>query len=64
MFFVKGQRAVCHARPCYADNLMHNLRTDWFFKPQMISTSTGVERIFPRSSLQRWRAKPRRLRQI
>ncbi len=55
--------AVCHAPPYYTDNLMHNLWTERFYKPQMISTSRAAGRIFPRSSLLRLRTKPRLLKQ-
>lgn len=37
LFFGKGTCATCHAPPYYTDNLMHNLRTERFFKPQMIN---------------------------
>jgi cytochrome c peroxidase len=37
VFFGKGQCATCHVRPYYTDNLMHNLRTERFFAPQMIN---------------------------
>jgi cytochrome c peroxidase len=37
VFFGKGQCAVCHQPPYYTDNLMHNLQTERFFKPQMIN---------------------------
>jgi cytochrome c peroxidase len=37
LFFGKAQCAVCHAAPYYTDNLMHNLRTERFFKPQMVN---------------------------
>ncbi|WP_317204923.1 hypothetical protein [Janthinobacterium sp.] len=36
LFFGKGQCVTCHAPPYYSDNLMHNLRTERFYKPQMI----------------------------
>ena len=28
---------MCHPAPYYTDNLMHNLRTERFFRPQMIA---------------------------
>lgn len=34
IFFGKGKCAVCHVPPYYTDNLMHNLKTERFFKPQ------------------------------
>ncbi|SEL45170.1 Cytochrome c peroxidase [Roseateles sp. YR242] len=37
LFFGKANCASCHAPPYYTDNLMHNLRTERFFKPQMIN---------------------------
>ncbi len=37
IFLNKGQCAVCHQPPYYTDNLMHNLKTERFFKPQMIN---------------------------
>ena len=37
IFFGKAQCAVCHPSPYYTDNLMHNLKTERFFKPQMVN---------------------------
>lgn len=37
LFFGKAKCASCHAAPFYTDNLMHNLRTERFFKPRMIN---------------------------
>lgn len=37
VFHGKGGCAGCHAPPYYTDNLMHNLRTERFFEPQMIN---------------------------
>jgi len=37
VFFGKGRCAECHPSPYYTDNLMHNLKTERFFKPQMIN---------------------------
>ena len=37
IFHGKGACAGCHAPPYYTDNLMHNLRTERFFEPQMIN---------------------------
>lgn len=37
IFFGKGQCAVCHVPPYYTDNLMHNLKAERFFKPQMVN---------------------------
>ncbi|SFG63109.1 Cytochrome c peroxidase [Duganella sp. CF458] len=33
LFFGKAQCATCHTPPHYSDNMMHNLRTERFFKP-------------------------------
>jgi cytochrome c peroxidase len=37
LFFGKGQCASCHTPPYYTDNLMHDLRVERFFKPQLIN---------------------------
>jgi len=37
VFFGKARCAVCHTPPYYTDNLMHNLKTERFYKPQMIN---------------------------
>jgi cytochrome c peroxidase len=37
LFFGKANCASCHVPPYYTDNLMHNLRTERFFEPQMIN---------------------------
>ena len=37
VFAGKGRCISCHAPPYYTDNLMHNLRTERFFKPQMVN---------------------------
>jgi cytochrome c peroxidase len=37
LFFGKAQCAVCHPGPYFTDNLMHNLKTERFFKPQEIN---------------------------
>jgi cytochrome c peroxidase len=51
VFFGKGQCSVCHAAPYYTDNLMHNLRTERFFKTVMINgmmaTGDGSIKTFP-----------------
>src|ERR1700687_3469790 len=36
VFFGKGRCSACHAAPYYTDNLMHDLKTERFFKPEMI----------------------------
>ena len=51
VFFGKGTCAACHTPPYYTDNLMHNLRTERFYKPQMINgryaASDGPIKNFP-----------------
>lgn len=37
VFFNKGRCAECHIPPYYTDNLMHNLKTERFYEPQMIN---------------------------
>jgi cytochrome c peroxidase len=37
LFFGKAQCSVCHTPPYYTDNLMHNLKAERFFAPQMIN---------------------------
>jgi cytochrome c peroxidase len=37
VFFGKGKCAVCHTPPYYTDNLMHNLKAERFYKPQMVN---------------------------
>lgn len=37
VFFGKAQCSTCHVPPYYTDNLMHNLRTERFFKPRMVN---------------------------
>jgi len=37
IFFGKGTCGLCHPAPYYTDNLMHNLKTERFYKPQMIN---------------------------
>jgi cytochrome c peroxidase len=37
VFFGKAKCASCHTAPYYTDNLMHNLKTERFFKPQMVN---------------------------
>ena len=37
VFFTKGTCADCHPAPYYTDNLMHNLKTERFYKPQMVN---------------------------
>ncbi len=51
VFFGKGKCSVCHTAPFYTDNLMHNLKTERFFKPQMVNgrmaTADGPIKTFP-----------------
>ncbi len=51
LFFGKATCATCHTPPYYTDNLMHNLRTERFFKPQLINgrmaNSDGPIKTFP-----------------
>jgi cytochrome c peroxidase len=51
VFFGKGKCSVCHEPPYYTDNLMHNLKTERFYKPQMINgryaASDGPIKNFP-----------------
>src|SRR5260370_11897028 len=37
IFFGKGQCASCHTPPYYTDNRLHDLKTDRFFKPEMVN---------------------------
>jgi len=51
LFFGKAQCAVCHVPPYYTDNLMHNLRAERFYRPQMINgrmaSADGPIKTFP-----------------
>jgi cytochrome c peroxidase len=51
LFFGKAQCGVCHPAPYYTDNLMHNLKTERFFKPQEINgrmaSADGPIKTFP-----------------
>ncbi len=51
LFFGKAQCATCHVPPYYTDNLMHNLRTERFYKPHMINglmaSADGPIKTFP-----------------
>ncbi len=51
VFFGKGQCASCHTPPYYTDNLMHNLRTERFFKERMVNgrlaSADGPIKTFP-----------------
>jgi cytochrome c peroxidase len=37
LFFGKAKCAECHPAPFYTDNLMHDLKSERFFEPQMIN---------------------------
>ncbi len=51
LFFGKAQCSVCHQAPYYTDNLMHNLRTERFFKEVTINgrkaSADGPIKTFP-----------------
>jgi len=51
IFFGKGECSHCHTPPYYTDNLMHNLKIERFFKPQMINgrmaSADGPIKTFP-----------------
>jgi len=51
VFFGKGKCSVCHVPPYYTDNLMHNLKTERFYKPKMINgrmaSADGPIKTFP-----------------
>jgi len=51
LFFGKAQCASCHVPPYYTDNLMHNLRAERFYKPQLINgmmaSADGPIKTFP-----------------
>jgi cytochrome c peroxidase len=51
IFFGKGQCSTCHVPPYYTDSLMHNLRTERFYKPRMINgrmaSADGPIKTFP-----------------
>jgi cytochrome c peroxidase len=51
LFLGKAQCATCHLPPYYTDNLMHNLRTERFYKPRMVNgrmaSADGPIKTFP-----------------
>jgi cytochrome c peroxidase len=51
LFFGKANCASCHPAPYYTDNLMHNLKTERFYKPRMINgrmaSADGPIKTFP-----------------
>jgi cytochrome c peroxidase len=42
VFFGKGQCASCHQAPYYTDNTMHDLKTERFFKPELVNNAMEV----------------------
>jgi cytochrome c peroxidase len=42
IFFGKGQCGACHQAPFYTDNMMHDLKTERFFKPEMVNNAMEV----------------------
>lgn len=42
IFFGKGRCASCHQPPYYTDNQMHDLKTERFFKPEMVNYAMEV----------------------
>ena len=51
LFFGKANCTSCHAAPYYTDNLMHNMKVERFYKPQMINgrmaSADGPIKTFP-----------------
>jgi len=51
LFFGKAKCVICHVPPYYTDNLMYNLRTERFFKPQSVNgrmaSADGPIKTFP-----------------
>jgi cytochrome c peroxidase len=51
VFFGKGRCSECHIPPYYTDNLMHNLKTERFYKPRLINgryaSADGPIKTFP-----------------
>jgi cytochrome c peroxidase len=51
LFFGKAQCGTCHPAPYYTDNLMHNLKTERFYKSQLINgrraSADGPIKTFP-----------------
>ena len=51
LFLGKARCSSCHTPPYYSDNLMHNLRAERFYKPQMINgrmaATDGPIKTFP-----------------
>ena len=51
VFFGKAQCSTCHPAPYYTDNLMHNMKTERFYQPQMVNgrmaSADGPIKTFP-----------------
>lgn len=51
LFFGKANCGGCHPAPYYTDNLMHNMKTERFYKPRMINgrmaSADGPIKTFP-----------------
>jgi len=51
LFFGKAKCASCHPAPYYTDGLMHNLKTERFYKPRMVNgrmaSGDGPIKTFP-----------------
>ena len=51
LFFGKARCSTCHPAPYYTDNLMHNLRSERLFNPQMVNgrmaSADGPIKTFP-----------------
>ena len=51
VFFGKARCSECHPAPFYTDNLMHNLKVERFYKPQLINgrlaSADGPIKTFP-----------------
>ncbi len=51
LFFEKARCSICHQPPYYTDNLMHNLKVERFYRPQMINglmaSADGPIKTFP-----------------
>lgn len=51
IFFGKARCIICHQPPYYTDNMMHNLKVERFYKPQMINglmaSADGPIKTFP-----------------
>ncbi len=51
LFFGKAKCGPCHPAPYYTDNLMHNMKTERFYKPRMVNgrmaSADGPIKTFP-----------------